>query len=151
VITWHSYKTVQEITWLASARSVYLDQTLSYARRPTNKGPLMNKGEQLTADSLALTTSLAKAPTIEQYKKVMGPFWNYSINTILYLREFEIGFQAATFLLNLTAHYKSQLTNKEYQINKYMLLVFLSQTPRQIRLLGRTDINVGRVKERPQH
>lgn len=76
---------------------------------------------------------MARVPTFDQYNKVMGPFWNYSINTIIYLREFEIGFQAAAFLLNLTEKFKPQLTAKQYQINKYVLWCFY------LRLLDKSD------------
>lgn len=68
---------------------------------------------------------LIKIPSIEKYKKIMGyPFWNYSINSIFYLKEFEVGLQGAHFLFDLTEHYKDQLTEKEYKRNRYLLWYF---------------------------
>lgn len=68
---------------------------------------------------------LIEVPSLEKYQKIMGyPYWNYSTNSILYLKEFEIGLQGVQFLLNLTAHYKDQLTESEYKKNMYMLWYF---------------------------
>lgn len=90
----------------------------------------MNEDRRLAE---GLGASLAKAPTFDQYKKVMGPFWNHSTNTVIYLREFDIGFQAEAFLLNLTEKFSPQLTAKQYQINKYRLWYF------HLKLLDKTD------------
>ena len=77
---------------------------------------------------------LIEVPSLEKYKKIMGyPYWNYSTNSIFYLKEFEIGLQGAQFLFNITEHYKGQLTEKEYKQNKYMLWYF------QLKLLDKLD------------
>ena len=51
----------------------------------------------------------------------MGPFWNYSIHSIIYLREYDVGLEAASYLLNLTEQYKKELAEKEWQENRYIL------------------------------
>lgn len=62
-----------------------------------------------------------KIPPIEQYKKVFSyPLWNYTINTIKYLKEFWVGLKGAKLLIDSTHYYKTQLTEQEFKHNLYL-------------------------------
>lgn len=94
----------------------------------------MHKSDMLSPDNPILSTDLAKPPTLEEYRKIMEAlYWNFLCRTIFELREFEVGFQAAEFLLELTDRYRSELTEKQYEIYRYILWYFY------LRLLDKTD------------
>lgn len=75
------------------------------------------------------TKELIKISSLEKYKRILDyNHWGFVQNTIIYLKEHEVGLEGAEFLLFLTEHYKEQLAEKEYRRSLYHSLNFTPLT-----------------------
>lgn len=81
------------------------------------------------------TKELIKISSLEKYKRILDyNHWGFVQNTIIYLKEYDVGLEGAEFLLFLTEHYKEQLTEKEYRRSLYHIWYFY------LKLLTKADL-----------